>query len=74
MVTWASLAAQTLKNLPAMQETLVQSLGQEDPWRREWLPTQVFLPREKVTHGTEDATNLSEAYIYHGKIRSWLSG
>ena len=46
VVTWASLAAQTLKNLPAMQETLVQSLGQEDPWRREWLPTQVFLPRE----------------------------
>ena len=23
--------AQTVKNLPAMQETLVQSLGQEDP-------------------------------------------
>ena len=20
--------------------------GQEDPWRREWLPTTVFLPRE----------------------------
>ena len=27
----ASLAAQTVKNLPAMQETWVQSLGQEDP-------------------------------------------
>ena len=27
----ASLLAQTVKNLPAMQETLVQSLGQEDP-------------------------------------------
>ena len=27
----ASLLAQMLKNLPAMQETLVQSLGQEDP-------------------------------------------
>ena len=26
-----SLAAHTVKNLPAMQETLVQSLGQEDP-------------------------------------------
>ena len=30
--------------LPAVQETWVQSLGQEDPWRREWLPTPVFLP------------------------------
>ena len=27
----ASLVAQTVKNLPAMQETQVQSLGQEDP-------------------------------------------
>ena len=27
----ASLVAQMLKNLPAMQETWVQSLGQEDP-------------------------------------------
>ena len=27
----ASLVAQTVKNLPVMQETQVQSLGQEDP-------------------------------------------
>jgi len=29
--TGASLVAQTVKNLPAMQETWVQSLGQKDP-------------------------------------------
>ena len=29
--SWASLVTQTVKNLPAMQETWVQSLGQEDP-------------------------------------------
>ena len=29
-VSWASLIAQLVKNLPAMQETLVQSLGQKD--------------------------------------------
>ena len=28
---WASLVAQTVKNLPAMQESWVWSLGQEDP-------------------------------------------
>ena len=28
---WASLVAQTVKNLPAMQATWVQSLGWEDP-------------------------------------------
>ena len=27
--------AQTVKNPPAMQETWVQSLGQEDPWEKE---------------------------------------
>ena len=30
-IYWASLGAQTVKNLPAMQETLVQSLGWEGP-------------------------------------------
>ena len=29
--SWASLVAQTVKNLPAMQETWVPSLGWEDP-------------------------------------------
>ena len=31
MYTWASLMAQTAKNLPTMQETWVRSLGWEDP-------------------------------------------
>ena len=31
----ASLLAQMVKNLPAMQETQVQSLGQEDPLEEE---------------------------------------
>ena len=31
MILWASLVAQMVKNLPAMQETLVQSLAGEDP-------------------------------------------
>ena len=36
---WASLVAQVVKNLPAMQKTWVESLGWEDPWEE-----------EKVTH------------------------
>ena len=31
MVHWVSLVAQTIKNLPAVPETGVRSLGQEDP-------------------------------------------
>ena len=35
-----------VKNLPAMQKSQVQSLVGKIPWRREWLPTPVFLPGE----------------------------
>ena len=35
----------------------VGSLGQEDPWRREWLPTPVFLPRE--SHGQRSRAGYS---------------
>ena len=33
--SWASLVAQLVKNLPAIQETRVQSLGREDPMEKE---------------------------------------
>ena len=32
---WTSLVTQTVKNLPAVQETWVQSLGWEDPLEKE---------------------------------------
>ena len=38
---WASLIAQMVKNLPAMQEIWFQSLGWEDP-----------LEKEKATHSS----------------------
>ena len=44
--SWASLVTQLVKNRPAMLQTWVQSLGWEDPWRRERLPTPVFWLRE----------------------------
>ena len=67
--TWetpgASWVAQPEKNLPEMWETL----GREDPWRRAWQPTPVFLPGDSmdrgacrgVVHGVaESRTQLSE--------------
>ena len=33
-MSWASLVAQLVKNPPAMQETLVQFLGQEDQLKK----------------------------------------
>ena len=51
--TFHFVVAQVVKNLPAMQETRVRPLGQDDAWekkddawRREWLLTPVLLPGE----------------------------
>ena len=44
----ASLIAQLVKNVPAMQETWVQSLGWEDPLEKERLPTPVFWPAWRI--------------------------
>ena len=43
---WASLVAQTVKNLPAMQETWFHPQVGKISWRREWQPSPVFLPGE----------------------------
>ena len=45
----ASVIPQKVKNPLPMQDIWVKSLDQEDPVRREWLPTPVFLPEE--SHG-----------------------
>ena len=48
MTYWAFMTywIQTVKNLPATQETWVQCLVGKIPWRRKWQPTAVFLPGE----------------------------
>ena len=49
--------AQAVKNLPAMQEIWVKSLGQEDPLEKGWQPTPVFLPGE--FHGQKSLVGYS---------------
>ena len=46
MKQWVSLVAQMVKNLPEIQKTQVQSLGQEDPLEKGMATTPVFLPGE----------------------------
>ena len=64
--SWASLVTQLVKNLPEMRETWVWSLGWEDPWRRERLPTPVFWSGE--FHGlygvTKSRTQRSEFHFH----------
>ena len=53
-IIWASLVAQTVKNLPAAGKESTCNAGdmgsipglRKIPWRRAWQPTPVFLPGE----------------------------
>ena len=63
-VPWNSLVAQVVKNLPAMQETLVQSLVGKIPWRRKWQPTPVFSLEHSMDRGAWRTT-------VHGIAKSW---
>ena len=49
--------AHTIKNLPAMWETQVQSWVRKMPCRREWQSSSVFLPRE--FHGQKSLVGYS---------------
>ena len=74
----ASLVAEAVKNLPAMRETQVQSLGWEDPLEKKMATTPVFLPGKlcgqrslvgyspgdhKELNMTEQLTTLQVRYI-----------
>ena len=69
-VLWASLIAQLVKNPPAMQETPVQFLGQEDPQRRDRLPTPVFLGFPCGSAGKESARSVGDLGLIPGLGRS----
>ena len=45
-LNWASMAAQTVKNLPPMWRPGCDSWVGKIPWRRAWQPTPVFLRGE----------------------------
>ena len=53
----ASPVAETVKNLPVMPVTGVQSLVEKVPWRRVWQPTPVLLPGK--SHGQRSLAGYS---------------
>ena len=52
---WTSLVAQLVKNLPAVQETQFDSWVRKIHWRRDSLPTPVFLGFPGGSGGKESA-------------------
>ena len=59
---WACLVAQLVKNPSAMMRPGFNPWVGKIAWRREWLPTPVFLPGE--FHGQRSVT-------VHGIAKSW---
>ena len=56
----ASLVAWLVKNPPAIQETPVRFLGCEDRWRRDRLPTPVYLGFPYGSAGKESTCNVGD--------------
>ena len=67
---WASLIAQLVKNLPAMQETPVQFLVRKICRRRDRLPTPVLLDFPCGSAGKESACNVGDLGSIPGLGRS----
>ena len=70
-IKWASLVAQVVKKLCAMQETLVQFLGQEDPLEKGIrLRTPVFMGLPDGSDGKESTCNGRDLSLIAGWGRS----
>ena len=65
LYSWASLVAQTVKNLPIMQETWLWSLGWEDPLERGMATHSSILPWNSIDTGAWRATVNGVAKIEH---------
>ena len=57
---WASLVAQLVNNLSAVQEILVRFLGRAVSWRRHRLPIPVFLGFPGSSDSKESACNVRD--------------
>ena len=62
---WASLVVQTVKNLSAMRETWVKSLGREDPLEKGMAIHSCILAYGKFSRGAWRAT-------VHGVAKNWI--
>ena len=63
---WASLIAQLIKNPLAIQDTPVQFLVRQIPWRKDRLPTSVFLGFPCGSAGKESACNAEDLGLIPG--------
>ena len=70
----ASLAAQLIKNLPSLQETWFNSWVRKIPWRKDRLPTPIFLGLPGGSTSKESACNVGDLGSIPGLGRSLGEG
>ena len=63
-----------IKNLPAVQETQVHSCIGKIPWRRECLPTPVFLPEEFHEQRSLGSYSPWDLRVSHGWVTNTKQG
>ena len=76
----ASLVSQMVKNLPAMQETWVQSLGGEDPLEKEMTTHSSTLPGEfheqrslmGYSPWSHKESDMTERLFHHASVFSFI--
>ena len=71
ILDFTDTVAQLVKNLPAVQEPRVRSLGWEDPWRRKWQLTPVSLPGK--SHGQKSLVGCSPWGHKESGTTEWLT-
>ena len=74
---WAPLVAQTVKHLPAVQETWFQSLGREDPLEKEMATHSSILAwrilwTEETVHGVTESDMIER--ITHTHLHTLNAG
>ena len=62
--SWACLVVQTVKNLPAIQETWVQSLGREDPLEKGTTHSSIPVCRTPWTEEPEGLQDMTESLTH----------
>ena len=70
MLLWVSLVAQTVKNLPAMQEIWVRSLGQEGPLEKGMATHSSILAWK--SHGQRSLVGYSPWVCKESNMTKWL--
>ena len=70
---WASLVAQMVKNLPAMQETRVWSLSQEDPLEKGMAThCSILARRTPGTEGPDGLQSMGLQRVRHDWLTLWI--